>query len=55
MLVTSLMLQQVGAVGTSAMKDDTNNACSCISQLYIILALSAFIFRLVVFTILHAM
>ena len=51
------MLQQVREVGASAMKDDTNdsnNACSCTSQFYIILALSASIFGLVFFTNLQA-
>ena len=52
-LVASLVLQQVKEVGTSAMKHDTNNACSCIPQFYIILALSASIFRLVTFVILQ--
>ena len=36
------------------MKQDTNNACNCTPQLYIILALSASIFGLVLFTILQA-
>ena len=54
MLVASLTLQQVREVGTSARKDDTNNACSCTSQFYIILALNASIFRSVFFVILQA-
>ena len=53
-LVASLALQQVKEVGTSAMKHDTNNACNCTPQFYIILALSAFIFGIVLFTILQA-
>ena len=36
------------------MKSDTNNACSCISQVYIILALGASIFRLIFFAIFQA-
>ena len=36
------------------MKDDTNNVCSCTSQFYIILALSASIFGLVFFAIWQA-
>ena len=35
------------------MKQDTNNACDCTSQSYIILALSISIIRLVTFTILQ--
>ena len=31
-LLASLLLQQVKEVGTSAMKDDTNNACNCTSR-----------------------
>ena len=53
MLVASLALQQVREVGASTMKEDTNNACSCTSQFYIILALSASIFGLVIFAILQ--
>ena len=53
-LVASLELQQVKEVGTSAVKHDTNNACNCTPQFYIILVLSASIFGLVFFTILQA-
>ena len=35
-LVASLVLQQVKEVCTSAMKQDTYNACDCIPQFYII-------------------
>ena len=35
------------------MKHDTNNACNCTPQFYIILALSVFIFGLVIFAILE--
>ena len=52
-LVASLALQQVKEVGTSAMKHDINIASNCTPQFYIILALSASIFRLVLFTILQ--
>ena len=52
-LVASLVLQQVKEVGTSAMKQDTNNECNCTPQFYIILALSASIFGLVTFAILQ--
>ena len=52
-LVVSLALQQVKEVGTSAMKQDTNNACNCTPQFYIILVLSVFIFRIVIFAILQ--
>ena len=44
-LVASLALQKVREVSTSTMKYNTNNAYSCTSQFYIILALSASIFR----------
>ena len=54
MLVASLVLHQIREVGTSAMKDDANNICSCTSQFYIILALSVYIFGLVFFAILQA-
>ena len=53
-LVASLALQQVKEVGTLAMKHDTNNACNCTPKFYIILALSASLFRLVLFTFLQA-
>ena len=53
-LVASLVPQQVKEVGTSVMKHDTNNACKCTPQFYIILALSASIFGLVIFAILQA-
>ena len=53
MLVASLVLQQVREVGTSAMKDDTNNAYSCTSQFYKIIALSASMFILIFFTIMQ--
>ena len=36
------------------MKQDTNNACDCASQFYIISALSISIFRLVIFAISQA-
>ena len=49
-LVASVVLQQVKEVGASAMKHDTNNACNCTPQFYIILALSASIFGLVLFS-----
>ena len=39
---------------TSAVKHETNNACNCTPQFYIILALSASIFRLELFAILQA-
>ena len=52
-LVASLALQQVKEVDASAMKQDTNNACRCTPQFYIILALSASIFRLVISSILQ--
>ena len=53
-LVASLVLQQVKEVGTSAMKYCTNNACNCTPQFYIILALSASIFGLILFAIMQA-
>ena len=49
-LVASLALQQLKEVSTTVMKQDTNNACDCTSQFYIILSIS--IIRLVIFTIL---
>ena len=52
-LVASFALQQVKEEGASAMKHDTNNACNCTPQFYIILALSASIFGLVVCPILQ--
>ena len=52
-LVASLALQQVKEVGASAMKHDTNNVHNCTPQLYILLPLSASIFGLVIFAILH--
>ena len=52
-LVASLALQQVKEVSTTAMKEDTNNACDCISQFYIILALRISIIGLVIFAILQ--
>ena len=52
-LVASLALQQVKKVSTSAMKNDTNNACNCTSQFYIILALGISIIGLVIFVILQ--
>ena len=51
-LVASLVLQQVKEVGASAVKHDTNSACNCTLQFYVILALSFSIFRLVLFAIL---
>ena len=53
-LVASLALQQVKEVGASAVKHDTNNACNGTPQFYVILTLSASIFRLVLFAILQA-
>ena len=50
-LVASLVLQQVKEVSASAMKQDTNNACNCTPQFYIILALSISIIRLVIICI----
>ena len=52
-MVASLALQKVKAVGTSAMKQDTYNACNYTSHFFIILALSACILRLVIFPILQ--
>ena len=52
-LVASLALQQVKEVSASRTKQDTNNACDCTSQFYIILALSISIIRLVIFAILQ--
>ena len=52
-LVTSLALQQVKEVSTSATKQDTDNACSCTTQFYIILFLSISIIRSVIFAILQ--
>ena len=52
-LVASIVLQQVKEVEASAMKQDTNNACNCRPQFYIIIALSASIFGLVIFAILQ--
>ena len=48
------MLQQAKEVGASAMKHGTNNACNCTPQFYIILALIASVFGLVLFVILQA-
>ena len=48
------MLQQVKEIGASAGKHDTNNACNCTPQFYIILALGVSIFGLVFFAILQA-
>ena len=52
-LVASLALQQVKEVSATATKQDTNNACNCTSQFYIILALSISVIRLVIFIILQ--
>ena len=52
-LVANLALQQVKELGASAIEQDTNNACKCMPQFYIILALSTSIFGLVIFTILQ--
>ena len=52
-LVASLVLKQVKEVSTSTTKQDTNNACDCTSQFYIILAISISIIKLVIFTILQ--
>ena len=51
-LVASPVLQQIKEVDTSAMKQDTNNACDCTPQFYIILALSISIIGSVIFAIL---
>ena len=51
-LLASLTLQQVKEISVTAIKQDTNNACNCTSQSYIILALSISIIRLVIFSIL---
>ena len=51
--VASLALQQVKEVSTATMKKDTNNACDCTSQFYIILASSISIIGLVIFAILQ--
>ena len=51
-LVASLTLQQRKKVGASAVKHDTDNACNCTPQFYIILYLSSSIFGLVHFAIL---
>ena len=50
----SHVLQHVKEVGASAMNNDPNNACNCTPHFYIILALCASIFRLVLFAILQA-
>ena len=52
-LVASLALQQVREVNTSATKKEENYTCNCISQFYIILALSITIIGLVIFMILQ--
>ena len=52
-LVACLALQQIKEVSTTAMKQDTNNACDCTSQFYIILALNISITRLIIFAILQ--
>ena len=52
-LVASLAPQQVKEVGTSVIEQDTNSACNCIPQFYIIVALSVSIFGLVIFAILQ--
>ena len=52
-LVASLALQQVKEVSATAMKQDTNNACDCSPQLYIILALSFSIIGLVIIAMLQ--
>ena len=52
-LKASLALQQVKEVGTSAIEQDTNDACNCTPQFYIILALSISIFILVILAILQ--
>ena len=49
----SLALQQVKEVGISAMKHDTNSACNWTPQFYIILVLSASIFRFVIFGVMQ--
>ena len=49
-LVANLALQQVKEVGTS-MEQESNNACNCTPQFYIILALSISIIGLVIFAI----
>ena len=50
-LVASLALQKVKEVRATAIKQDTNNACNCTSEFYIILALSISIIGLVIFAI----
>ena len=52
-LVAGLALQQVKEVSTSTTKQDTNNACGCTSQFYIILALSISIIGIVILAILQ--
>ena len=52
-LVASLALHQVKEVSATVMKQGINNACDCISQCFIILALRISIIRLVIFTILQ--
>ena len=52
-LLASLALQWVKEVSTSTTKQDTNNACNCTSQFYIILALSISVIKLVIFAILQ--
>ena len=52
-LVASLALQGAKEVSASTTKQDTNNACNCTSQFYIILALSISISGLVIFAILQ--
>ena len=52
-LVASLALQHIKEVSATVMKQDTNNACDCTSQFYIILALSISIIGLVIFAILQ--
>ena len=52
-VVASLELQQVKEVHASTAKQDSNNACDCTIQFYIILALSISIIRLVIIIVIE--
>ena len=52
-LVAHLALQQVKEASKTVTKQDTNNACDCTSQFYLILALRISMIRLVIFAILQ--
>ena len=52
-LVANLALRKVKEVSTTATKQDTNNACDCTSQFYIVLALSVSITGLLIFAVLQ--